>query len=74
MAKSGRVSASLLMNLRWLRPARSAIMRRAERKAVSPDDIGAAITPIMAIIPPTVPNYPSDMSLTIVEALPPSAI
>ena len=38
-------------------PRKSATIRRAERKAVSPEVIGAAITPKMASTPPTAPSH-----------------
>ena len=43
-------------------------MRRAERKAVSPLVIGAAITPRMANTPPTAPSQSFVMASTIMEA------
>ena len=36
---------------------KSATIRRAERKAVSPEVIGAAITPSIANTPPTAPSH-----------------
>ena len=49
---------------------KSAIIRRAERNAVSPDVMGAAITPSMAKNPPITPNQPSEIFCTMIAALP----
>ena len=49
---------------------KSAIIRRAERNAVSPDVMGAAITPSMAKNPPIPPNQPSEIYCTMIAALP----
>ena len=46
---------------------KSATINLAERNAVSPDVIGAAITPMMANIPPTVPNH-ERLTLSITNA------
>ena len=43
-------------------------MRRALRKAVSPEVMGAATTPIIARMPPKSPNQPSDTLVTTVGA------
>ena len=48
---------------------KSATIKRAERKAVSPLVIGAAITPNTANKPPIVPNHSLVMLSTIIEAL-----
>ena len=50
-------------------PRKSATIRRAERKAVSPEVIGAAITPKMASTPPIAPNHSFVIASTITEAL-----
>ena len=44
---------------------------RALRKAVSPDVIGQAITPIIAIAPPTFPRRPVHIAYTDFEFPPP---
>ena len=44
-------------------------MSRAERNAVSPEVIGAAITPNMARMLPKEPSQPTVMSLTTTAAL-----
>ncbi|MPM88094.1 hypothetical protein SDC9_135195 [bioreactor metagenome] len=49
-------------------PKKSATISRAERKAVSPDVIGAAITPKTANNPPIVPSQFFVMASTITEA------
>ena len=49
------VSASLVFQFFMSRPAQSAMVRRAERKAVSPEVIGQAITPSIASATPTEP-------------------
>ena len=48
---------------------KSATIRRAERKAVSPEVIGAAITPNTANTPPTVPSQFFVIESTITAAL-----
>lgn len=52
-----------------LKSKKSAIINLAERKAVSPDVMGAAMTPKMAKIPPIVPSLAFVISLTMIEAL-----
>lgn len=49
----------------------SAMMSRAERKAVSPEVMGAATTPSSASTPPTTPSMPFEMVSTAHAALPP---
>ncbi len=51
-------------------PMKSAAIRRAERRAVSPDVMGAAITPSMARIPPNAPSHPLEISFTRMAGLP----
>ena len=51
----------------------SATISRAERKAVSPDVIGAATTPNSARIPPAMPSVVFEMMLTAHAALLPFA-
>ena len=54
---------SLLRIGRWLKCIKSATISRAERNAVSPEVIGAAITPMIARMPPTAPNHERDTAL-----------
>ena len=68
--KSGMHIRSLLEMLRCSMCRKSATIRRAERNAVSPDVIGAATTPRIAKAPPTMPNQPLDMILTITAEFP----
>ena len=48
---------------------KSATIKRAERKAVSPEVIGAAMTPSTASTPPTAPNQFFVIESTITAAL-----
>ena len=56
-ANNGNAIIILLRTGRWSRCRKSDTTNRAERNAVSPEVIGAAITPIIANTPPTVPNH-----------------
>lgn len=60
---------SRLEILRCSRCKKSATIRRAERNAVSPEVIGAAITPKTANTPPTVPSHSFVMLSTTTAAL-----
>ena len=53
----------------WSIFKKSATIKRAERNAVSPDVIGAAITPNKAKNPPKVPNHLLDIKFTTSDAL-----
>lgn len=68
--KSGIHIRSLLEIFRCSMCRKSATIRRAERNAVSPDVMGAATTPRIAKAPPTRPNHPLDMMLTITAEFP----
>ena len=48
----------------WSMPNQSASVRRAERKAVSPEVIGQTITPTIASTPPMEPSTFMQMSYT----------
>ena len=48
---------------------KSATIKRAERKAVSPEVIGAAMTPKTANRPPTTPNHSFVIASTMTAAL-----
>ena len=52
---TGIVSINLVFQFFMSRPAQSAMVRRAERKAVSPEVIGQAMTPSIASATPTEP-------------------
>ena len=56
-ANNGNAIIIRLRTGRWSRCRKSATTNRADRNAVSPEVIGAAITPIIAHTPPTVPNH-----------------
>ena len=60
----GIATESRLIILFCLIPIKSAAIRRALRKAVSPEVIGAAMTPRMARMPPNVPSQLCEMVLT----------
>ena len=53
----------------WLTPNASAMIRRAERKAVSPLVMGAATTPNTASTPPNTPSHPVHTFSTTLGAL-----
>ena len=61
--------ASRLRIGRWSRRMKSATISRADRKAVSPEVIGAAITPSTASRPPSVPSQSRVIELTMIAAL-----
>ena len=63
MRNIGREIASRCLMFRWLLLMKSATIKRAERKAVSPLVIGAATIPRIARMPPAVPSHWLDMSL-----------
>ena len=48
----------------------SARIRRAERKAVSPEVMGQTMTPATASTPPTTPSTPVEISYTTFDAPP----
>ena len=63
-ASSGKVTASRLERLAWSIPNQSAMVSRALRKAVSPEEMGQTTTPTMASAPPKTPSRDTEMSYT----------
>ena len=68
-AKIGKHIASLFHFVRCSIWKISAMIRRAERNAVSPEVIGAATTPKTVKIPPTTPSVVPEISFTAQAAL-----
>ncbi len=69
-AKRGMLIINLLNNLPCLNLRKSAIIKRALRKAVSPEVIGAPTTPNNAKAPPIFPSRLFEISFTTNAAFP----
>ena len=69
VTKIGMVTYKRCHNLPCFKRKESAIISLALLRAVSPEVIGAATTPISARIPPTLPNSELHISLTMGAAL-----
>ena len=63
-ASRGTASKARFLALAWSSLNQSAMVSRAERKAVSPEVMGQAMTPTMASTPPTGPKSPVQISKT----------
>jgi len=62
--KMGMLTASLLDIFFCLKFMKSATISLADRNAVSPEVIGAATTPSMAKMPPSLPSVVSEITFT----------